>query len=166
MLFESGGERLVGDPDPAGLELLQQGEVLRVVEPLVHAPGDLWTDLGDVVDLLAIVRFEGSARLIGLLTARGLRVKLFDSLPGAIAALRTVRTAVLVVRTALEPDSRDAITFVIRNFESLGARTECFHDRFAEFFSGPVEPERLSAAISRHAMASDAADRGCRGHVA
>lgn len=120
----------------------------------------------DPVDLFAIVRFDGSARLTGLLTARGLRVKVFDSLPGAIAALRTVRTAVLVVRTPLEPGDRDSITFVIRNFETLGVRQECFHDRFAEFFSGPVDSETLCAAITRHATASDESDRRCPGHVA
>ena len=119
------------------------------------------------VDLFAIVRFDGSARLIGPLTARGLRVKVFDSLPGAIAALRTVRTAVLVVRAPLEPgDDRGSITFVIRNFETLGVRQECFHDRFAEFFSGPVDAKMLSATIIRHATASDEAGRHCPGQVA
>jgi len=119
------------------------------------------------VDLVAIVSFDGSASLSDLLRARGLRVKVVESLSAAIAALHALHTAVLVVPLPLEScDHRRLFTFVIRNFGTLGVRQELFHDRFAEFFSGPVDPTTLCAAVIRHAMASDAADRRPPGQVA
>ena len=111
----------------------------------------------------AIIGFDPDAPLVDLLTARGLRVKTFESLLAGIEALRTLRTSVLVVRLPLiRVDNRGAATFVIRNIQTPVMAEEHFHDRFAEFFSGPVDPETLCAAVIRHATASD--DAGpCRG---
>lgn len=121
----------------------------------------------DPVDLFAIVRFDGSAPLIGLLTARGIPVRVFDSLPAALTALRAVNTGVLVIRVALEERDEHPITFVIRNLGTLGACQDPFYDRFAEFFSGPVDAKTLYAAVLRHAGVSGGASNGYRaGQVA
>lgn len=104
----------------------------------------------------AIVGFDPGAPLVDLLTARGLRVKTFASLPAGIEALHALRTSVLVVRLRLmQVDSRGAATFVIRNIQNPPMAEERFHDRFAEFFPGPVDPETLCAAVIRHATGSD-----------
>lgn len=134
--------------------MVSENIALRFPSRVQHHPGAQHSRRA--VDLFGVVRFDGSAPLIGLLTARGIPVRVFDSLPAAIAALRTVSTAVLVIRVALEErDERGLITFVVRNFETLGSGRELFHDRFAEFFSGPVDPKTLCAAIIRHATASE-----------
>lgn len=104
--------------------------------------------------LLAVVQFDESAALVGLLRAHGLGVEVFDSLPAAVATLRLRHSAVLVVR--VRPEDGDVpLTFVIRNFETRAADDDLFHDRFAQFFAGPVDPQTLYAAVVRSALASD-----------
>lgn len=118
------------------------------------------------VDLFAIVKYDGSAPLIALLTARGVPVRVFESLPGAMAAMGAVRTSVLVVRVALEERGDCPITFVVRNLGTLGACEDPFYDRFAEFFPGPVDAKTLYAAVLRHAGASGASNGYRPGQVA
>ena len=103
---------------------------------------------------LAIVGFDPDAPLVHLLTARGMRVRTFASLPAGIEALRTLRTSVLVVRLPLTIETRGTATFVIRNIQNPAMGEEHFHDQFAEFFAGPVDPETLCAAVIRHATVS------------
>jgi hypothetical protein len=117
------------------------------------------------VALVAVVRFDGSATLVGRLRAQGVRVEVFDALPAALAALRHVRSAVLVARW--RPSDRErAITFVVRNLETLAADPDRFHDRFAQVFDGPVDAQTLYAAAIGSVTAPERVDRHRSGQVA
>ena len=116
-----------------------------------HGVGTTTTPRGDV-ELVAVTRFDGSEPLARLLSTRGIRVKVFDTLPAAIRESRTLRGVVLVARLPLESgDDGAPITLVVRNVGAVDRYEERFDERFAEFFSGSVDPVTLCSAVVRHA---------------
>lgn len=114
-----------------------------------------------------MTRFDGCEPLARLLSTRGVRVKVFDTLPAAITESRGHRAAVLVARLPLEAgDDRRPITLVVRNIGAVNRYEDRFDERFAEFFSGPVDPVTLCSAVIRHAAPADDTPPHRRGQVA